>query len=459
MMRRFAILLASLLLAGPAWAQLTMTDIGQGGSGGGVIAGAMTSPVMTSSSTTSPSITALNFGRIATIAATNSWGATALTVGNVWPVSGTFANLEVYFPTAPGAAASTKSFDIGMAKGGTKQTLVCNMLETAQTCADSTHNFHVVAGDMVTWFVCPSNGTGCTPGVAPTTQAAAVQISATFLSDTAQEGYLIGGGGSPSVVNGTANYMGFGGNFSPNATENIVSVVMPTAGTIDQLYVQPSASPSPGTMAFVVFKNGAAAPAACTPGTNCLGCTVSTSSQCTDTNTGHSFTVAQGDTISIQSTPASSATSRAYVFGVRWVPATTNQAVMTASAATVPNTANTRFEGFNGTVVAQATETVEWSVVPFVSGNMTVGNMTVLQSTAPGGATTRTVTLRQGAVGAAAQANAGSVACTVTSAATTCNSGNTYTATTAQALNFQTTVSGTNAGLSYFKVATTVTIP
>ncbi len=456
-MRR--LLFCLLLMAGvsPAVAQMPLLGFGTG-SFGSAAPGPMTSPVMTSSSTTSPSTTALNFGRVATIAATNSWGATAATVGNVWPTAGTFSNLEVYFPTAPGAAASTKSFDIGMAKGGTKQTLVCNMLETAQTCADSSHSFTVAAGDLITWFVCPSNGTGCTAGAAPTTQGAAVQISATFTSTAAQEGYLIGGGGSPSVVNGTANYMGFGGNFSPNATENIVSVVMPTAGTIDQLYVSPSNTPSPGTMAFVVFKNGAAAPASCTPGTTCLGCTISANAQCTDTNTGHSFTVAQGDTISIQSTPASSATSRAYVFGVRWVPTTANQAIMTASAATVPTTATTRFMGYNGTVVAQATETVEWSIVPFVSGNMTVGHLTIAQSSAPGGVTTRVVTLRAGAAGAAAQASQ-SPACTITSAATTCTDTNTYAATSGQALNWQTVPTGTNAGLSYFKVGATVTIP
>ncbi len=455
MLRRLLFVGALALVASTAQAQMPLLGMGKG-SFTVPAAGAMTSPVMTSSSTTAPSTSALNYGRVATIAATNSWGATAATVGNVWPAAGTFANLEVYFPTAPGAGASTKSYDIGMAKNGTKQTLVCNILETAQTCADSSHSFTAAAGDLITWFVCPSNGSGCTAGVAPTTQAAAVQISATFTSTANQEGFLIGGGGSPSVVNGTANYMGFGGNFSPNATENIVSIVMPAAGTIDQLYVNPSASPSPGTMAFVVFLNGAAAPAACSPGTTCLGCTVSAAAQCTDVT--HSFTVARGDTVSIQSTPASSATSRAYVFGVRWVPTTTNQAILTASAATVPATTGTKFMGYNGTVVAQATETVEWSVVPFVSANMTVGNLTVALSPAPGGVTTRAIALRAGAAGAASQASQ-NPSCTVTSAATTCTDTSTYAATSGQALDWQTVPTGTNAGLSYFKVGATVTIP
>ncbi len=272
-------------------------------------------------------------------------------------------------------------------------------------------------------------------------------MSATFTSTANQEGFLVSFPSAPSTS--VTNYASFTGNILVSATEVNMSNVMPAAGVIDQLYVLPSNTPSPGTMVVTIVKNT-------TPSS--LTCTVSANAQCTDTNTGHAITVARGDTISISFAPASSPTSRTYAVGVRWVPTTTNQALILDTAATMPSTSATRYFSANGTGASATTETNELGAVPVVSGGMTIGNLTVAQSTAPGGVTTRAITLRAGAAGGASQSDRAPT-CTVTSAATTCQDGNSYAATSGQAIDVSAVPTGTNAAVTNFKFGMTVTIP
>ncbi len=467
-MRKLLALL--LLLTVPASAgTLPLLGAGLGAPGGGGGVTKMPSPIMSQGSTTAPSATVINYGKMASGFTNGQWGVTAATQEEVWPVAGTIDNLEVFLPTDPATASS--SYDVGLVLGGTKQTLVCNVPAGSHACTDSgAHPITVAPGNLVGWFVCPStvgNTQTCplaTGSAVPTGQAAPVQVSATFTSTIGQESFILShpNGNQPTA---SLQYVPFGGNTSWNNTEVNVSSVVPTAGTIDQLYVQLVNTPGTnGTYTLTVFHNTAA---------TSLSCVVTSAvTTCTDTTGAHAFTVAQGDTISIQTCPSSSGntlsctgatgtaapTARGAAVGVRWVPSTTNQAIVLQLPTAVPSTTATRFLAVNGTGVSSTTESNDINATPVVSGNMTVGNLTVLQSTAPGGVTTRAYTLRAGVAGGAAQSDRAPT-CTVTSAVTTCTNASTYTATSGQALDISTTPTGTNAALTYVKTGMTVTIP
>jgi hypothetical protein len=187
----------------------------------------------------------------------------------------------------------------------------------------------------------------------------------------------------------------------------------------------------------------------------------------------HGFMVAQGDTISLQSCPSSSGntlgcwdatgtvapTARAVAASMRWVPSVANQAVLFDTFGTIPITTASavRFQAVNGTGATGTTE-VDLNGAPVVSGGMTLGNLTLASQAAPGGTSTRIVTLRAGVAGGSAQSDRAPT-CTIPSASTTCTNGSTYGATSGQALNLGITNNGTQAAVTWFKAAMTATIP
>ncbi len=170
-MRRLLLTAALTFITSAASAQMPLLGFGKG-SFTQPVAGAMTSPIMTSGSTGAPSTSAVNYGKFSAGFTNNIWGATAAAQENVWPVAGTISNLEVYFPTQPGN--TNASYDVGLVLAGTKQTLVCNVAFNSNSCTDSGHTITVAAGNLVGWFVCPSNTATCTAGNAPTAQAGPV---------------------------------------------------------------------------------------------------------------------------------------------------------------------------------------------------------------------------------------------------------------------------------------------
>lgn len=482
-MRRFLLVLACLAgLTQPGKSQLLGV---QKTSTPPAAPGAMITPILTAGSAAAPSTTVINYSRVAGGVTNNSWSTTATVATEaVWPVAGTISNISVYFFTAPGASAS---YDVGIVVNGTRTSLTCSIAGSSNSCTDSNaaHAQSVTAGSLVAWFVCPSTATnslGCPTGAStavPAGQTSAVQMSALFTSTANQEGFLISQNAAPSVS--ALNYGAFGNNATPNATEVIMAGVMPAAGVIDHLYVSPTNTPTT-SMTIVVLKNGDTVPSGCTIGSTCnVSCKVTSTAQCTDL-TG-SITVAQGDSISIMFCPSgvtgtlatgpaitcpadgANPTSRNYYLGVRWTPTTTNQAVLldTAGSGTLPTNSATRYGTTNG-VGWSAVETTDWSVVPVIPAGktMTFGNMTGVISTAPGAGLTRTINLRIGAGGAAAQSNA-SPSCTFSGTGsgagiTTCANGATATATTGQAVNFQSLVSATLAAVTWFRMGMTVTV-
>jgi hypothetical protein len=120
---------------------------------------------------------------------------------------------------------------------------------------------------------------------------------------------LTGGTGGNDLLQNTTQYCSISGQQAPDATEADVYIVVPCAGTIDNLYVElGGASGSGESHAFTVRKNGA---------DTALTVTISGATDTTGNDTGNSFTVAAGDKLSLKVVSSTAAnTVRAY-WGVR----------------------------------------------------------------------------------------------------------------------------------------------
>lgn len=460
MKRLLLALFASIALFAAPIADAQVIDSGLGGSfnggkaagGGGAI---MSTPLLSlgGSGSNFPSTTAINY--VSLMGGSNNATPVATLVNKqyVFPVAGTIGGLEVSFPTTIGVGSS---YNIILNIAGSPTALACNVTNGAQTCADAVHNIAVTAGALVTWEICPSAAsaiaTGCPTGTAPAAQTTAIQISALFTSTVGQESPLFAGSANngPVSTSGAVSYAGFGSQ-SWAASDALGSSIISAAGTIDQFYIQEAGTLGAGaSMAFVVLKNGAVLSPSVT-------CTVTTTTTCHDLT--DSFTVAAGDTVSIQATASSTApTARNAFAGFRWVPSTTNQAMLFDVAGTVPSVTGTKFLIANGAGANGATDAPESNIAPVLSTHMTLGNLIVGECPGPGAGVTRTVTLRAGGVSQTPSATiaASTTACPTLSTKTDTN---TYQASSGVLLDFQTTVSGTNTTLTEFKTGMTVTVP
>ena len=411
------------------YAQVVMTGAGLGTPITVSCGNCMSTPLLIATSN-GPNNASNSFVGLTSGFVNGSWTTTLANVSMPLPTSGTINNLFINFPTTllQGSWAITMNIN-GVSNG----TLTCTV--TTNSCNDATHSVSVNAGDVVAFQAVPT-GT-------PTAQTITTQVSAVFTSTIGQESAIFAA--VPSTPsNSVSQNIPFGvtTTWVATASEVNISSLLAAAGTIDNLRVLPSATSSPGSYAVTVFHNGAA---------TSLTCTVMNASACNDLVGGHAFSVARGDTISVQATPASTPAAIRLKVSARFVPTTTNQAVIFGVATTAPVTTTTKFGNLSGTFSNTSTETSTFVIAPI---GMTFLNMSEVQDVAPGGATTRSQTLRSNS------ANAGSVACTILSIATSCvDLVNSFSASAGAQMDIQTTTFGTNAALTYYKTGIAVTVP
>lgn len=380
--RLFAFGVALGLAVSPASAG-TMLLLNAGKATPGAAAVMMTTPILgLASSTTGPGASATNYAPI-------TWGSGCC---NLWGVSvrtmkiattGTMGNLAVFYP----ATMAAGSYLVSLYKNGAQQTLQCTITVTGpvQACTNNTP-ISVTAGDTIGWQSVGSAGSAQT----------SVYISATFTSTVGQESPIfISQTSAGSPINAT-QYTSLGYSHPWNATEVNVSSVLPTGGTIDQLYLVDGAAPggSGGSYTFTLFKNGIATAITCIitdPGTTC-----------NDLNAGHAVHFAGGDTVSLQAVPSVSPAPVSANFSsgsVRWVPDTTNEALLLQVAQAVPAATGTRFFNAAGTGGGASVETTEYNIAPI---GMTLKNFWSAQGASTGGSNTRPIALRAGATATAA---------------------------------------------------------
>lgn len=412
-------------------------------------------------STSLPSTTAETFGSLMTGSGVAYSSTLNKATGMIVPVPGVFNNLNVVVAGSP-----TGPWSIGLFQNGTTVTsLQCEAQSSNSWACSSTSPVTVAAGDVVGWAFCPgaafSSG-ACTP--VTTTGATEFQISATFTSTNNNEGFLVGGA-SGNASNSVANYAALGGASLFNATENLVSIVMPVAGTVDHLYAVPFTSPGTGTYTVSVFHNGAYVVGNPT-------CTISSASACSDL-TADAITVAAGDTVSIQTCPGNSPgtcssntpTAGPIHAGVRWKPTTPGQSILATSVAGAFSTVASVFTSVMAQGVANnGTEANTLTIAPSISGGFTITDLYYCLSTDPGSAKSRTITLRDGGssssvagtlTGGASQ----TVACGGSSQPGFSGAANLTGIAGSTTLDWQASESGTPAAITWAKISAVMTVP
>lgn len=154
--------------------------------------------------------------------------------------AGTISSLRVYLTAAPGAG---KSYTFVVTKATVAQALSVTVNDAETTDSDLVNTVAVVAGDYV--------GFKCTPAGTPA--AAQVRWTCLFTSSTNNESLVLCSTWFYSSASTQFYPVSFAGAYSGNTTESPAWQVIPTSGTLKNLYVKlTDGNPGGGTKAFTL---------------------------------------------------------------------------------------------------------------------------------------------------------------------------------------------------------------
>lgn len=215
-----------------------------------------------------------------------AWSGTESTVANTMPGSFTISKLSVTVVSAPGVG-NTRTFTI--MKNGSPTSVAVTLSGTATTGTDAVNTESFVAGDTISMRA-TLTGTLSTAG---TTRW-------NMVADGTGTYPVIGSGDSTFAA---INYQPLFGGVSVNS-EPRMSIIMPCAGTLSNLYARVSAAPGAGTSKIITLRNNVSGTAL----TTTIGNTATANS-----DTTHSVSVAAGDRVAIETTVSGSpATSKLF---------------------------------------------------------------------------------------------------------------------------------------------------
>lgn len=302
----------------------------------------------------------------------SSWNSTESQRTAVVSEGFTLTNLYVEIDTQPGVG---KSFTYKIRKNGADTALLVTIADTNISGTDSVNSATFSAGDTISISSNPS-GTPATN----TAQYWNMQQEGT-------NGAMIGGA-STTASTSAANYSSlFGASSSGSqwsATEADKQTIIPTPGTLKNLYVKAETAPSGVTSYdYTIMVNGS--PSAIT--TNMSGANT------TANDITHTVSVSAGDTVSFLSSPNSTPTATRSGWSLSFSPTTDGESFFGfGSAAAISNTL-TIYEqplglGNNGWNI---NENIRYMVL----GPYTLTKLYVSIPTAAGSGVTRTLTLRK----------------------------------------------------------------
>jgi hypothetical protein len=374
-------------------------------------------------------------------------------------IGATISGLQAY----SSAAVAANYYTISLNVNGVATALKCSIGQpgganpgTTTACSDSVDAVTINPGDLV---AIQSD----VPAGAPTGATLYFSMLLTATASGGQESFVgAGGQGLPTT---SINFGSLSGA-PANATENLVSVIMPTAGTLDQFRGSLFATPTSGKgFGLTIFKNGVATPFSFT----CISSNV-----CNDLT--DSVSVVAGDTLSLQmcptntaGCPAGTAPAAGNIIGysMRWVPSVAKQALMLSVPAPAPATLTSNYYSALANAINYTnTESAQRNIAPTLSTTMTLGNLWVSQCPGPdstgAGGVSRPVTLRVNGVSQAPTVTLPGTAINACPTMTTQHdSAHTATAATAGLVNFLTSINTTTnaAAGTVFKSSMTATVP
>ena len=179
----------------------------------------------------------------------SSWSSSESSNEIIVPLSGTIKHFAVTIKSAPG---SGKSYAFTVRKNNADTDLTCTVSDTSTTATDLQNSFSVSAGDKICLKATPSN----------TPSAQACSWGVVFEGETADQSMVTGNLFCSN--NDTTYYSGLLG-LVQSTTQGTYKQIIPTAGTLKNLYVELSIAPGDTkSRAFTVYKNGVATSLTCT---------------------------------------------------------------------------------------------------------------------------------------------------------------------------------------------------
>ena len=328
---------------------------------------------------------------------------------------GTISNLRMVLSAAPGAG---KTWTFAVRKNGVDTALTVAITGTATTGSDTTNPVTVVAGDVVSFHATPTSNPS----------NALARWTTDFEGTNAGECLVLGNAGG--YMSATEYGQVSSGMATTNATETSVQQIVTAPGTLKNLYVKLSAAPGAGkSRTFTIRKNRV---------DTALAVTVSGTAT-TGSDTTNPVTVVAGDLLDIMLAFSGAPAPICYVStGMTFVPTTDGEApIMSGSAAYPTNSVATWVK------LASGFGTVAWTSGNPASiqrsGALTLYNLYVSLTVAPGAGKSRVFTVYNGTTATA-------LTCTISGTGTTGND-TTHTAEVADGdtLTLVQTPSGTPA--------------
>jgi len=280
----------------------------------------------------------------------------------VFPAAGTISKLYISVSRDP--TPGTYTFKVY--KNGIGQAVTCAVSPGNTSCNDTTHSFSVAQGDTVSLESVVSSS----PLVLSN-----IQISLLFTSTTPGESIILGGS-SAGLDTVNTHYRFIQGAGSADTVVTNRSVVMPTGGTISEMWIDLSSAPtSTNSFKFTLFQGGSATSQTCT--------VTGAATACNDTS--HAVTITAGDLISIEMDPTGSPVGGTARWGFKWVPTTAGESVQLTGSSGSGTANTTTYSAANGQSSWNATE----------SNNYQIGQACTLKKlyadygTAPGGSLNR----------------------------------------------------------------------
>jgi hypothetical protein len=363
------------------------------------------------------------------------WGSTRTGFEQVISTPGTIKDLQVRLEGSPGAG---KSYAFTLMIGASAQTLTCTISGTDTTATDVTHTVAVAAGNLVS-IRCVASGT-------PTARVAA--WNCVFLGDNPNESIFLGLGYNDTSATEYTCVSSSSQNYE--STESEVWQVVPTSGTVSNLYVSLVSDPgtNPDAFRYTLRKNGVS---------QALTCTITADDKTgNDTDVGHAVSVVAGDLIDIMienlNTPS---TGSICAIGTTFTASIDKESVILGSSKDTPTLGSTEYNRSTTTATANAWNATESQVYQLAQHGYTLSKLYVkLNDTSTGD---YTVGLRGSISG-----NTG-ITCTVSAGNTTASdTAHTYTTSDYEYIDYSCLASGTarhvHWGLVCFSgVAPTVT--
>ena len=254
------------------------------------------------------------------------WNSVETNEQTVIPADGTLDDLRITLQNAPDLGAGTQSFTFTLRVGAAGTTLGCAISETATTCTDS-DGVAVTAGQLISFESVPAN----TPTVGD------AFWTATWTPTTADKTIFMGGTGSNALATSGTDYLAISGTSAVTTNSFDKEIVIPTGGTLRDLYVELGTAPG-GVTTRVFTVTGDA-------GT--FSCTV-TGVETTCNNTSSTLAISAGETYVISSTVTGTPAASIVKYGLVFDPTTEGDWIIAHPSTDTLNDTTTEYRNVSG---------------------------------------------------------------------------------------------------------------